>query len=102
MCSLFDAILKYDYGCEGDDFFTRMDSYFKVLKNNDLKSGSVNDKYGHIVTDQKRIARLEDLFNRLRMERNNIAHSESTNVKDLSKDELNECLNYVFSISREN
>ena len=36
------------------------------------------------------------------MERNNIAHSETTKVKDLSKDELNECLDYVFSINKGN
>lgn len=113
LCSLFDAILKYDYGCEGEDLFSRMDAYFKLLKSKAPKSRDTDDGWGYMVPDyeyerntvipeQNRIKHLEDLFNRLRMERNNIAHSETTKVKGLSKDELNECLDYVFSINKGN
>ena len=113
LCSLFDAILKYDYDCEGEDLFSRMDAYFKLLKSKAPKSREIDDGWGYMVPDheyerntvmpeQNRIKHLEDLFNRLRMERNNIAHSETTKVKDLSKDELKECLDYVFSINKGN
>lgn len=104
LCSLFDAILKYDYKCEGEDFFARMTSYF----NNGPKSQDCDDGWGYMVLDTKHEEEVvkpwnnnREMFNRLRIQRNNIAHSESKPVKELNVQELRECLKFVFAINKE-
>ena len=90
LCSLFDTILKFDYHYEGEDFYERMTSYFNAMK--------YDDGYEYVLGSEGR--HLQDLFNRLRIQRNNIAHSESQKVEELSESELRECLEYVFSVNK--
>ena len=112
LCSLLDAILKFDHQCEGDDLFERMTNYFKTLSENAPKSKNRDDGWGYmeldrdyeeqvVIPERKRIEHLSNLFNRLRMQRNNIVHSEANKVEELSDQEMKECLDYVFSISKE-
>lgn len=112
LCSLLDAIFKYDYHYEGDDFSARMNAHFAKLEALAPKSRNCDDGWGYMVLDteyeetvvkpeSKKIAHLRDIFNRLRMQRNNIAHSEKNPVAELDSTELKECLEYVFSINKE-
>lgn len=104
LCSLFDAILKFDYKIEGEDFFARMTKYF----DNGPKTRYCDDGWGYSVVDSKyeqeevipwQVKR--ELFNRLRIQRNNIAHSESNKVQELTLQELADCLEFVFSLKKE-
>ena len=112
LCSLLDAILKFDYGCEGEDLFERMDDYFEKLSDGIPQSRTMDDGWGYDVLDEnyeenvvkpakKQVDRIKSLLSRLRIQRNNIAHSESKKVEELSEEELKECLDYVFSINKE-
>lgn len=112
LCSLFDAILKFDYHCEGEDLFERMTAYFKMLQDNASQSRTMDDGWGYdvadaqydeeaVVPERERIEHLMNIFNRLRIQRNNIAHSESKKVEELNEAEMRECLEYVFSINKE-
>ena len=107
LCSLFDAILRFDYHIEGEDFSVRMNKYFSQMNENAPQSRTKDDGWGYqvpdteydeevVIPEQNRINHLSDIFNRLRIERNNIAHSERKPVKELSHSELSECLNYIF------
>ena len=107
LCSLFDAILRFDYHIEGEDFSARMNKYFAQMNENAPQSRTMDDGWGYqvpdtkydeevVIPEQNRISHLSDIFNRLRIERNNIAHSERKPVKELSESELNECLNHIF------
>ena len=107
LCSLFDAILRFDYHIEGEDFSARMNKYFAQMNENAPQSRTMDDGWGYqvpdtkydeevVIPEQERINHLSDIFNRLRIERNNIAHSERKPVKELSESELNECLNHIF------
>ena len=107
LCSLFDAILRFDYHIEGEDFSVRMNKYFAQMNENAPQSRTMDDGWGYqipdtkydeevVIPEQNRISHLSDIFNRLRIERNNIAHSERKPVKELSESELNECLNHIF------
>ena len=112
LCSLLDAIFKFDFHYTGEDFSERMNAHFKALEDGAPKPRDCDDGWGYMVNDyeyekqvvipeKNRIEHLKDIFNRLRIERNNIAHSEHQDVKKLTEDELNECLEYVFSINKE-
>lgn len=112
LCSLFDAILKFDYKCEGEDFYERMTDYFKKLYASAPQSRTKDDGWGYqvpdtqydeevVIPEQERLNHLSDIFSRLRIQRNNIAHSESKKVQELNEDELKECLEYVFAINKE-
>ena len=107
LCSLFDAVLRFDYHIEGEDFSARMNKYFAQMNENAPQSRTMDDGWGYqvpdtkydeevVIPEQERINHLSDIFNRLRIERNNIAHSERKPVKELSESELNECLNHIF------
>ena len=107
LCSLFDAILRFDYHIEGEDFSARMNKYFTQMNENAPQSRTMDDGWGYqvpdtkydeevVIPEQNRISHLSDIFNRLRIERNNIAHSERKPVKELSESELNECLSHIF------
>lgn len=104
LCSLFDAILKFDYKIEGEDFFARMTKYF----DNGPKTRYCDDGWGYSVVDSKYEQEevipwqaKRKLFNRLRIQRNNIAHSESNKVQELTLQELADCLEFVFSLKKE-
>lgn len=104
LCSLFDAILKFDYKIEGEDFFARMTKYF----DNGPKTRYCDDGWGYSVVDSKYEQEevipwqaKRELFNRLRIQRNNIAHSESNKVQELTLKELADCLEFVFSLKKE-
>lgn len=82
------------------------------MSENAPKSRDIDDGWGYMVLDQayendvivperNRIEHLTDIFNRLRIQRNNIAHSESKKVQELNEAELRECLEFVFSINKE-
>ena len=112
LCSLLDAILKFDYHCEGEDLFERMTAYFKMLQDNAQQSRMMDDGWGYDVADtqydeevvipeRERIEHLMNIFSRLRIQRNNIAHSESKKVEELNEAKMRECLEYVFSINKE-
>ena len=112
LCSLLDAILKFDYQCEGEDLFERMTAYFKMLQDSAPQSRTMDDGWGYpiedrqydeevVIPEKKRIEHLENIFSRLRIQRNNIAHSESKKVEELNEAEMRECLEYVFSINKE-
>lgn len=104
LCSLFDAILKFDYKIEGEDFFARMTKYF----DNGPKTRYCDDGWGYSEVDSKYEQEevipwqaKRELFNRLRIQRNNIAHSESNKVQELTLQELADCLEFVFSLKKE-
>lgn len=112
LCSLLDAILKFDYHCEGEDLFERMTAYFKMLQDNASQSRTTDDGWGYdvadtqydeevVISERERIEHLMNIFSRLRIQRNNIAHSESKKVEELNEAEMRECLEYVFSINKE-
>lgn len=112
LCSLFDAILKFDYKCIGEDFFERMTYYFDKMKAAAPQSRTTDDGWGYqvpdvqydkevVIPEHNRIEHLCNIFSRLRIQRNNIAHSESKKVDELTREELRECLEYVFSINKE-
>jgi len=103
LCALLDAIFRFDYKYEGDDYFARLNTHIK----NGPKSRNCDDGWGYMVKDTKYDTevvfpwqRTADMLNRLRIQRNNIAHSESDKVEELTDDELKECLEYVFSINK--
>ena len=88
-----------------------MNAHFAKLEALAPKSRDCDDGWGYMVLDTeyeenvvkpeaKKIAHLRDIFNRLRMQRNNISHPKKENVKELTNSELIECLEYVFSINR--
>ncbi len=112
LCSLLDAILKFDYQCEGEDLFERMTAYFKMLQDSAPQSRTMDDGWGYpiedrqydeevVIPEKERIEHLVNIFSRLRIQRNNIAHSESKKVEELNEAEMRECLEYVFSINKE-
>ena len=74
----------------------------KAPKSRDMDDGwgyyVLDDKYENevVIPEKNRIRHLSDIFNRLRIQRNNIAHSEKKSVEELSIYELNECLDHVF------
>lgn len=106
LCSLFDTILKYDYECEGEDLFGRMNDYYKRFA---PSPRTKDDGWGYTVNDDEYELsvimpwkKTWELMCRLRMERNNIAHPEQNEkVKDLTQEELVKCLEFVFSINKE-
>lgn len=111
LCSLLDAIFKFDYHYEGEEFSARMNAHFAKLEALAPKSRDCDDGWGYMVLDTEyeksivkpeaqKIAHLRDIINRLRIQRNNIAHSEKNAVVELNTKELKECLDYVFSINK--
>ena len=107
LCSYFDAILRFDYHFDGEDFSARMNQYFAMLENMLPQSRQKDDGWGYMVLDdeyennevvpaREEFNHKRNLFNRLRMQRNNIAHSETKKVDELSLGELEECLNYIM------
>ena len=89
-----------------------MTDYFNKLKAAAPQSRTMDDGWGYqvpdttydeevVIPEQKKIDHLCDIFSRLRIQRNNIAHSESKNVQELNEEELRECLKFVFSINKE-
>ena len=112
LCSLLDAILKFDYHYEGEDLSARMKAHFIALEKAEPTLRDYDDGWGYTVIDtkyekevveptKKRIEHLRDIFYRLRVLRNNVAHSEQVKVNELSPAEMKECLEYVFSINKE-
>ena len=111
LCALLDAIFLYDYHYQGKDFSERMNAHFKSLHDALPRERLTDDGWGYQVADTKytdevvipareRVDRLQNIFYRLRITRNNIVHPEKVQVKELSVDEMRECLEYVFAINR--
>ncbi len=104
LCSLMDIVMKWDYKISGNDFCTRMNTYF----DNGPQSREIDDGWGYMVLDaeyeEKEVKPWKEqqkLFNRLRMQRNNIVHSEKNQVECLSLTELEQCLDFVISMIKE-
>jgi len=110
--SLLDAILRFDYKYEQEDFSGRMKAYFDMLEKYLPKSSDIDDGWGYMVLDTKyeentvkpareKFEEESNLLNRLRMLRNNIAHSETKPVKELSLSELKKCMDIVCGMNKE-
>ncbi len=89
LCMLLDAILKYDYKCAGNDFYTRLNNFINL---NDI------DNENSVFKDNVECKNIGNHLNRLRITRNNIVHFARTKVKSLSDEELRQCLDFTFSI----
>ncbi len=99
LCSLFDAILKYDYECDGEDLFERMGDFF----DRGPKSRQRDDGWGYFVPDTeyeedfvKPWEGKRDLMQMLRIKRNSIVHPEEEEEAELDREDLEECLEFVF------
>lgn len=99
LCSLFDAIIRFDYNCDADDFFGRMNQFFdKGPKKQDTSDVWAYLTYG-IHYEEKYVKPWEEkraLLNKLRIKRNSIVHPEKDERAELSDKELKECLDFVF------
>ncbi len=111
LCALQDAIFMYDFHHEGEDYAQRLNSHFRMISENAPKSRDCDDGWGYMVLDQEwengtvkpaqeKISLLRDLFYRLRISRNNISHPKKEDIRELSLEELQLCLDYVFSINK--
>lgn len=100
LCSLFDVILRFDYKCDTDDFYGRMNQFF----DKGPKSRDCDDGWGYMVLDteyeNKYVQPWNDnreLINKLRIKRNSIVHPENDERANLNKEELKQCLDFVFT-----
>lgn len=99
LCSLFDAILRFDYKCDADDLYGRMNQFF----DKGPKSRNCDDGWGYMVLDTEYENKYvqpwnenRELMNKLRMKRNSIVHPENNKCADLNNEELKQCLDFVF------
>ena len=100
LCSLFDAILRFDYKCDAEDFHGRMNQFF----DKGPMSRDCDDGWGYMVLDTKYENKYvkpwndnRELMNKLRMKRNSIVHPENDERADLNNEELKQCLDFVFA-----
>lgn len=111
LSSLLDAILKFDYRYEQEDFAERLKAYCDYCESLLPKSRDMDDGWGYSVLDTKyekevvkpereKFDRKANLLNRLRMLRNNIAHAETKKVKEFSPEEMVECMDLVCSMNK--
>ncbi len=99
LCSLFDAILKYDYECDGEDLFERMRDFF----DRGPKSRQCDDGWGYFAPDTEYEERFvkpwekkRSLMQMLRIKRNSIVHPEEGGEAKLDHNDLEKCLEFVF------
>lgn len=99
LCSLFDAILRFDYKCDADDLYERMNQFF----DKGPKSRNCDDGWGYMALDTEYENEYvqpwnenRELMNKLRMKRNSIVHPENNKCADLNNEELKQCLDFVF------
>jgi len=111
LSSLLDAILKFDYRYEQEDFAGRLKAYCDFCESLLPKSRHMDDGLGYMVLDTKyeeevvkperaNFEKRTNLLNRLRMLRNNIAHSETKQVKEFTPQEMEECMELVCSMNK--
>ena len=111
LSSLLDAILRFDYRYEQEDFADRLKAYCDFCESLLPKSRDMDDGWGYMVLDTKyeeevvkpereKFERKANLLNRLRMLRNNIAHAETKKVRELSAEEMVECMNIVCAMNK--
>lgn len=87
LCSLLEAKLKVSYKLSGD--------LIDMLNTYCSNSFFGDDGWGYTVqTDSY----TPDILHRLRIMRNNIAHSEKNNVKPLNEKELLDCVKHIISM----
>lgn len=97
LCSLFDAILIFDYKCDANDFADRMKQFFDK---NTPKSQYVDDWRGDsTINNITSWEENRELLNKLRMKRNSIVHPENDENIKLSIVELKQCLDFVFKVN---
>lgn len=106
LCSLFDAILRFDYKCDANDFYGRMNQCFddgsksRYYENVWLETEVIDLEY-----ENKYVKPWEEnrkLMNKLRMKRNSIVHPENDERANQNKEELKQCLDFVFAANGEN
>ena len=101
LCSLFDAILRFDYKCDAEDFYGRMNQFFdkgpksKYYDNDDSGYMVLNTDYENEYVQPWNDNR--ELMNKLRIKRNTIVHPENDERANLNKEELKQCLDFVFA-----
>lgn len=83
LCVRMEAILKCDYGYQGD-FSEMLDSFCNQFETYDDENNNY-DPY------------TPALLNRLRRQRNSIVHSEKM-VEAMSDDEIKQCIDYICSL----
>ena len=97
LCSLFDAILIFDYKCDANDFADRMKQFFDK---NTPKSQYVDDWRGDsTINNITSWEENRELLNKLRMKRNSIVHPGNDENIKLSIVELKQCLDFVFKVN---
>lgn len=96
LCSLFDAILRFDYKCEAEDFCGEMKLFFDNALYREKFDSSLN---GASITNDKTWEEYKTLMNKLRIQRNSIVHPESDEIADLNKEDLKDCLYFVFKVN---
>lgn len=100
LCSLFDAILRFDYKCDANDFYGRMNQFFdKGPKSRYYEDVWLETEVIDLEYENKSVKPWNDnreLMNKLRMKRNSVVHPENDGQVDLNKEELKKCLDFVF------
>lgn len=101
LCSLFDAILRFDYKCDAKDFYGRMNQFFdKGPKSRYYEDVWLETEVIDLEYESKFVQPWNDnreLMNKLRMKRNSVVHAENDEHADLNKEELKQCLDFVFA-----
>lgn len=101
LCSLFDAILRFDYKCDAEDFYGRMNQFFdkgpksQYYDNDDSGYMVLNTDYENEYVQPWNDNR--ELMNKLRIKRNTIVHPENDERANLNNEELKQCLDFVFA-----
>ena len=101
LCSLFDAILRFDYKYDAKDFYGRMNQFFdKGPKSRYYEDVWLETEVIDLEYENKSVKPWNDnreLMNKLRMKRNSVVHAENDEHADLNKEELKQCLDFVFA-----
>ena len=101
LCTLFDAILRFDYKCDAKDFYGRMNQFFdKGPKSRYYEDVWLETEVLDFEYENKYVKPWEEnrkLMNKLRMKRNSVVHPENDEHADLNKEELKQCLDFVFN-----
>ena len=101
LCFLFDIILRFDYKCDAKNFYGRMNQFFDkgpksrhyedVWLETEVVDLEYENEYGKQWEENRK------LLNKLRMKRNSVVHPENDEHADLNKEELKQCLDFVFN-----
>lgn len=102
LCTLFDAILRFDYKCDAKDFYGRMNQFFdKGPKSRYYEDVWLETEVIDLEYENKSVKPWNDnreLMNKLRMKRNSVVHPENNERANLNNEELKQCLDFVFAV----